>query len=137
MATRSARSPTRVATVAEKKAAPVRCHSFAAKAAFAVRSGVTCEPEFLHPDLTNLANLPDSYFFPTLPVTMTSVRGPQSNVDQIKDLLRKRAELKVSPKDTGVAEALRFLLLTCLFCRREPPQEQHVGEREGHTRLQL
>ena len=110
--------PSRVAT--EKKAAPVRCQSLAA--------GSVCRACWGHlqaivpseTDVTNLEKLPEHR--PTLmslTVTLTRVRGPQGNVDQIKELLRKRAELKVSSKDTGVAEALRFWLLTCLFCH--PP----------------
>ncbi len=63
-------------------------------------------------------------------MTLTSVRGPQSNV---MDLLRKRAELKVSSKDTGVAEALRFWLLTCLFAGASLPQNSMWGNRAIHN----
>jgi hypothetical protein len=49
------------------------------------------------------------------------------------DLLRKRAELKVSSKDTGVAEALRFWLLTCLFAGASLPQNSMWGNRAIHN----
>jgi hypothetical protein len=49
------------------------------------------------------------------------------------DLLRKRVELKVSSKDTGVAEALRFWLLTCSFAGASLPQNSMRGNRSIHN----